>query len=83
MKALLALLRQHFFEYATYSFLATWTVVQGIYSRSFRFDSLSNAISTVEQVAQQVRPPSFWLNVQVNFVNSKLLSTLLWSPFSL
>eukprot|EP00268_Persea_americana_P027830 TRINITY_DN2709_c1_g1_i2.p1 TRINITY_DN2709_c1_g1~~TRINITY_DN2709_c1_g1_i2.p1 ORF type:complete len:652 (+),score=95.12 TRINITY_DN2709_c1_g1_i2:1349-3304(+) len=64
MKSLSALLRQHFFEYSTYSFLGTWTVMQGIYSRTFRFDSIANTINTVELVAQQLKPSGYWLNIQ-------------------
>lgn len=80
MKSLSALLRQHFFEYSTYSFLGTWTVMQGIFSRTFRFDNVY-AVNTFEQVAQQLvaqqlKPSGFWLNIQVKFMNCKLCSTL-------
>lgn len=52
--------------------------MQGIYSRTFRFDSIANTINTVELVAQQLKPSGYWLNIQVKFMNCKLCSTLFY-----
>jgi hypothetical protein len=51
----------------TGNFLVTWTVVQGVYSRTNKFDGSNYHISTVENVAKLVKSPStgLWLNVQV------------------
>ncbi|XP_058081531.1 glycerophosphodiester phosphodiesterase GDPDL4-like isoform X2 [Magnolia sinica] len=41
-------------------------LIQGIYSRSPRFDTGPNTICTVEEVIAQVQPrrPAYWLNIQ-------------------
>ncbi|RWR76309.1 Glycerophosphoryl diester phosphodiesterase [Cinnamomum micranthum f. kanehirae] len=50
-------------------------LTQGIYSRTYRFDSSANTINTVEYVAQQLKPSGFWLNIQHNqFFNQHNLS---------
>ncbi|XP_059283552.1 glycerophosphodiester phosphodiesterase GDPDL4 isoform X2 [Lycium ferocissimum] len=37
---------------------------QGVYSRPPRFDGTPQQILTVQDVATQVKPPGFWLNIQ-------------------
>lgn len=51
----------------TDNFLVTWTVVQGVFSRTPSFDGRKSHIIRVENVAKLVKPPStgLWLNVQV------------------
>lgn len=51
----------------TDNFLVTWTVVQGVYSRTNKFDGSKYHILKVEDVAKLVKSPStgLWLNVQV------------------
>ncbi|KAA0048165.1 glycerophosphodiester phosphodiesterase GDPDL4-like [Cucumis melo var. makuwa] len=40
------------------------SLVQGIYSRSTKFDGNQFVILTAEDVANQFKPPGFWLNIQ-------------------
>ncbi|KAL5700166.1 glycerophosphodiester phosphodiesterase [Ranunculus cassubicifolius] len=40
------------------------TVTQALLSRSFRFDGQQFPILTVEEMAQQTKPPALWLNIQ-------------------
>ncbi|PIA38334.1 hypothetical protein AQUCO_02800188v1 [Aquilegia coerulea] len=44
--------------------LQIYWLTQAIWSRSQRFDSNQFAISTVEGVAQENKPPGYWLNIQ-------------------
>ncbi|XP_060187633.1 glycerophosphodiester phosphodiesterase GDPDL4 [Lycium barbarum] len=44
--------------------LALVSLKQGVYSRSPRFDGTPQQILTVQDVATQVKPPGFWLNIQ-------------------
>ncbi|KAM7498949.1 hypothetical protein LguiA_023363 [Lonicera macranthoides] len=48
----------------TYDELQNVYLTQGVYSRSNEFDHSMLQILTVEDVARQLRPPGFWLNVQ-------------------
>lgn len=59
---------QYLFEFCTYSFVATWTVKHVVLSRPFEFDGI-NSISTVEEIAQEIKSRRFWLNIQVKFSN--------------
>lgn len=47
---------------------------QGILSRSDAFDGNSYGISKVQDIATQLQPKSFWLNVQVNYYVIKFLA---------
>lgn len=49
----------------TYSFSYFWTVNQGVYSRTNKFDGNMFPILTVQDVFKQNKPPGFWLNIQV------------------
>lgn len=44
--------------------LALLSLKQGVYSRSPRFDGTPQQILTVQDVANQVKPPALWLNIQ-------------------
>jgi hypothetical protein len=48
-------------------FLVSWTVVQGVYSRTPKFDGSNYYILSVENVAKLVKSSSagLWINVQV------------------
>lgn len=52
-----------------------WAVVQGIYTRSTKFDGNQFIILTPEDVANQFKPRGFWLNIQV--IVSNLLAQAL------
>lgn len=54
----------------TDNFLLVGTVVQGVYSRTNKFDGSNYHILSVEDVVKLVKSPStgLWLNVQVNVV---------------
>ena len=47
-------------------FFQNCAVIRGILSRSDAFDNNQYAISTVQDIAMELKPKSFWLNVQVN-----------------
>ncbi|KAL9690133.1 hypothetical protein QQ045_010528 [Rhodiola kirilowii] len=40
------------------------SLVQGIFSRTYRFDDYGFPILTVQDVATNFKPPGFWLNIQ-------------------
>jgi len=44
-----------------------WTVIQGDYSRTSRFDGNNFPILTVNELVRRVapKPPGLWLNIQV------------------
>ncbi|GMY31097.1 glycerophosphodiester phosphodiesterase GDPDL3-like [Fagus crenata] len=44
--------------------LATVSLIQGVFSRSNRFDGNAFQILTVQDVATTIKPPGFWLNIQ-------------------
>ncbi|KAK4341888.1 hypothetical protein RND71_037704 [Anisodus tanguticus] len=44
--------------------LANVSLKQGVYSRTPRFDGNIQQILMVQEVASQVKPPGFWLNIQ-------------------
>lgn len=60
----------------TDNFLVTWTVVQGVFSRTPSFDGRKSHILRVENVAKLVKSPStgLWLNVQVTTYWNTLFS---------
>lgn len=62
---------------------AIWTVSQGIFSRTEKFDGNLFRILTVEDMALQLKPPGLWLNVQVIGVNYKLHHSLQWCLLSI
>ncbi|KAI5674737.1 hypothetical protein M9H77_15101 [Catharanthus roseus] len=48
----------------TFKELQLLNLKQGIYSRTSKFDETPQQILTVQDVATQIKPPAFWLNVQ-------------------
>lgn len=56
--------------------LVIWTVTQGIYSRTNKFDGNGYQIMTVQDTYTQLKPLGFWLNIQVkdfSVLNNALL----------